>query len=1470
MIINYAIKNFDLYPNSGINISKNRTLQLKSILSFLILFFISTNIQAQTTFTSIQSGNYTDPATWGTLTAPTSIDNVVISSGNTIVINDWLTANNVTISGSLESSSTTGEFIINQNLTVNTGGLFKGIYYYDAGTYGYNKGIKLTISGNIINNGRIDLSDGSSYDPEGVLNLNGSILQTITGLGTFGGTYYGTDSSNSGAVINQLVINNSSSASPNIIWGFNNIKIKTSITLTNARVDLGTNKMTIGNYNSANTICTDGNGFLNGTIGRWYNAEANFTSITSGADYNNSNALFPFISADSKSRSAFITRPADNSFSAVSGELSVTYYDASGISPGFSIVDDNYTVTDIFESVWAIAKDANYSFPIGNHSIAFSIQDAYLIKNGNSRIIKADGTTLGTHQLGTITPFATRIGLLDSDLDNTFVVGYNSALDTPVTSAQSGNWNDASTWSNNNVPSCGDTMTILSGHTVTVNSISLAAGVNILAGATLISDSSSLTIGCTNNNAAFFNKGTYSINGGSLFVNGSILHANGSTFNQTGGDIIVDGNHNGDITTSTDQTLFKIATSSLNLTGGRITIVDPPVTNTSLATLHTLTSIITCTGFFCWYPTNIFLDSIDGLLVGQIVVGDGIPAGTTIASINFDGSINTNPSLPEIGLSLPLSLSFYNVNNSTSAFVYESNNNYAAGVNHNLQIGDGVSIEKSTITTNGFNCNFRTADGTLSLNNLIINAPDATNRFVNLDNNNINFNTVIMNIQNDFTISQGKVKGSGVDTYFGGNIINNGELNTYNTTTFGNFLDGNYESTSNPQTISGSGTFNAQIDPILNNNFNTGSVSQLKVNNTSTEGVTFSVPFNVVSSLTMTAGIIHTSATSILKIGAPAMAYTGSIYGNFGDTCYIDGPFSKDIGSGQNANNLTNNSGLTQNFFFPTGKTSYEPIWVAVTTPSGGFNSPGTNIKVESFETNTGFASANIAHLSQKRWEVSKTGGTVIDFNIKVGDTSLADNYIIVQAPSSSGIYDNDFGITSTFLSDTPNTLTSTSAPLPFSNFKGFFATARQSECSAVNPGNTLASEINICGGKTVNLSLQNIIIGEGITFQWQQSTTGTNYSDIMDATSKTCSVTPVENTSYRCNVSCSFSTSTVASTPIEITLNNTIISTTPATICLPSNTATLSATSSAGDIKWYDAQTGGTSLGTGNSFTTPSISSTTTYFAGTESTTSGYAGLLYTLDGYGSGGTNKGLAFNLSNSIILNSVKVYPQQNPGGTGIAPMTIKVLQNGVQVPGTSGIVFTPNIFSDWSPSTTAQTVILNYSLAAGNNYSLEISDGASYENALAYTSPFPNPFPITTGSVSIIGGIDNGYIDTYGYNYFYNWDITEVCSSARIPVTATVQTAAECGLGTTSISESLSKVIAYPNPYTKTFKLNIQTNNTANVVIKVYDMVGRLIESREVTLNELSNVEIGNGYPSGIYNVLVKQEEKSKSIQVIKK
>ena len=66
-------------------------------------------------------------------------------------------------------------------------------------------------------------------------------------------------------------------------------------------------------------------------------------------------------------------------------------------------------------------------------------------------------------------------------------------------------------------------------------------------------------------------------------------------------------------------------------------------------------------------------------------------------------------------------------------------------------------------------------------------------------------------------------------------------------------------------------------------------------------------------------------------------------------------------------------------------------------------------------------------------------------------------------------------------------------------------------------------------------------------------------------------------------------------STSTTITIAK-ITTTTPSPICA-SATCTLQASSTTGTINWYDAETNGVSLGTGNSFTTPPLYTTTTYY---------------------------------------------------------------------------------------------------------------------------------------------------------------------------------------------------------------------------------------------------------------------------------
>lgn len=79
-----------------------------------------------------------------------------------------------------------------------------------------------------------------------------------------------------------------------------------------------------------------------------------------------------------------------------------------------------------------------------------------------------------------------------------------------------------------------------------------------------------------------------------------------------------------------------------------------------------------------------------------------------------------------------------------------------------------------------------------------------------------------------------------------------------------------------------------------------------------------------------------------------------------------------------------------------------------------------------------------------------------------------------------------------------------------------------------------------------------------------------------------------------------------------------------------------------------------------------------------------------------------------------------------------------------------------------------------------------------------------------------------------------------------------------------------KATAYPNPFAANFMIDVKTSSNSVIAIKVYDMVGRLIEQKSTTVAELENTPIGNNYPSGVYNVVVTQDETVQTVRVVKR
>ncbi|MFN5183495.1 MAG: beta strand repeat-containing protein, partial [Bacteroidota bacterium] len=142
-----------------------------------------------------------------------------------------------------------------------------------------------------------------------------------------------------------------------------------------------------------------------------------------------------------------------------------------------------------------------------------------------------------------------------------------------------------------------------------------------------------------------------------------------------------------------------------------------------------------------------------------------------------------------------------------------------------------------------------------------------------------------------------------------------------------------------------------------------------------------------------------------------------------------------------------------------------------------------------------------------------------------------------------------------------------------------------------------------ICTGTSTSLTASG-----GTSYGWYDTSSGGN---LLATTSGFTSPVLISNTTYfvesvssGCSSSRTAVTVTVSTIPSAPTVSN-------LSVC-EGGTVTLSATAPGGTYNWYDAATGGNLLGTGISFATPAINSTTNYFV--NSTIAGCSGPVTTV----------------------------------------------------------------------------------------------------------------------------------------------------------------------------------------------------------------------------------------------------------------
>jgi Zn-dependent metalloprotease len=192
---------------------------------------------------------------------------------------------------------------------------------------------------------------------------------------------------------------------------------------------------------------------------------------------------------------------------------------------------------------------------------------------------------------------------------------------------------------------------------------------------------------------------------------------------------------------------------------------------------------------------------------------------------------------------------------------------------------------------------------------------------------------------------------------------------------------------------------------------------------------------------------------------------------------------------------------------------------------------------------------------------------------------------------------------------------------------------------------------------------------------------------------------------------------------------------------------------SGSGNLEWFTQPVAGTSVGTGNSYTTPMLSATTTYY--------------------------------VENQVAQNPGNVGPVNNSFGTGgnhnsttaqylrfdvLQPCTLVSVWVNASTAGNRNITLwdnAGNVIQTMAVNipTGQNTITLNLPLSPGTGYRLGGASMNLYRNNSGPTYPYT-----LSGLVNITGSsAGNAY-----YYYFYNWLIQpEPCKSPRTPVTATI-------------------------------------------------------------------------------------------------
>jgi hypothetical protein len=576
-----------------------------------------------------------------------------------------------------------------------------------------------------------------------------------------------------------------------------------------------------------------------------------------------------------------------------------------------------------------------------------------------------------------------------------------------------------------------------------------------------------------------------------------------------------------------------------------------------------------------------------------------------------------------------------------------------------------------------------------------------------------------------------------------------------------------------------------------------------------------------------------TASTSMLSSASVLITVTGApTYATLPYYESFEGPWASVCNTREVPSNHWSAAPKTGNNSWRRNDDGAAASWSTIT---GGVYSPTFSAGSYSARFHSSYASSGLQGSLVLFADCSAPGNKSLIFDYI--NTSGSETFDVLQSTDGGATFPTTLGTYSTASAWTTKTIsvTSTSATTVFK----FRATSDYGgsdigmdnlmilpACSGTPaPGNTVASTNSICLGDSVTLSLSNTLINPGITFQWQSSPDNSTWTDISGATSSTYSLIPATATYFRCHVTCVQSGLSSNSVAVQVTFANAApTGTGNSRNC--EGTVSLSASTSSGTLRWYSSPTSSTVLGTGTTFTTPSINSTTTYYVAAESsapetvvlgTGSSYSSSsaytpFYTT--YESGKhqilvlaselTAAGLSAGNITSLALNVYSV------GGINMKNFNVAMGSTATTALTTTYLTGLTTVYSNsnYIPAGTGwQTITFSTPFAwdGTSNVVVEMCFGNNASTATG-TSIYYTSTSFTShhygyqddGTGCSMTAPTNNYTGTYRPNFKFAG--SSICSSPRTPVTATINGAVSitgttpgrrCGTGTVALGATAS-------------------------------------------------------------------------------